>query len=680
MSSLPLFRALSGPFHFLRPSEEELRELFPEGLEVLPQPQRIFLSDERATPIQGFVVLITEEGRALDVALERIIEAEEKLAVAIARRRPDDSRAYAAAQDVYRVLLVKALTNVLTASYSQQQPGLFWLYHSLTLSLAIRDLPRRLARRDAALGREQGEHLRFAILERLLDRTLTIAYDVAHRVARETGENEDRLFPRLLLRMRDNLFIFSETHLSGNLSELQGYFQARLQLDGRDFSRRIEALHAWHRQEIERSADLRAMASVLKAGPEGASELLRVPGYVRAMSARADYPRDRLLEGTLLDLWEGLLVRLKEFEVFHALRRLILPVERREEGLVGIGRKALGHGHSMVLSASTRPVDFMSPWVIVPDFERCGLIYDLAEFSESLGKLPVSGTTAQDEGFRSFVRFQRRIARLASERKLRLEKYLGDGAFFSSRDAFRVFVAAVRMQRCYGEAIAAGMPFMHGVRIALGFGSYRFLPLPAEHPGAPEREEFFGEGLVELSRLTTGKALREIDEVRMLMLNLGYPEGTVNRFFAPLLSERLEVVDTEHEKRRFFAYLNRNGTLVNEGIVATGRIIERLSVEIGPRPFNIDSVEGNRYVTLDLEDPDGVLRIGLRKLGLASLKGLHQTYVYEVIDCPVDADREATCPGRSLQQLLEANFAGTLNLAENAEDRTAQPPSRRNGR
>jgi hypothetical protein len=669
MSAPPFLRGLGGPFHFLRPSEEELRELFPEGLEVLPQPQRIFLADERATPVLGFPVLISDEGRALDAALDRVVEGEEKLAIAMARRKPDDSRAYTAAQDAYRGLLGKALNNVLTASYSQHQPGLFWLYHSLSLSRAIRDLPRRLARRDAALGREQGEALRFAILERLLDRILTIAYDVAHRVARETGEGEDRLFPRLLLRMRDNLFIFSETHISANLSELQGYFQNRLLVDGRDFSRRIEALHRWHQREIERASDLRAMASVFKVSPDAAGELLRVPGYVRAMSARPTYDKEQLLDGTLLDLWEGLLVRLKEFEVFHALRRLIVPVEQTQEGLVGSGRRSLVPGRPLVLSPATRPVDFMSPWVIVPDFERCGLIYDLAEFSEALARLPVSGTAAEDEGFRAFVRFQRRIARLASERKLRLEKYLGDGAFFSSRDAFRVFVSAVRMQRCYSESVAGGMPFVRGVRIALGFGSYRFLPLPADEEGAAERQEFFGEGLVELSRLTTGKALREIDEVRMLMLNLGYPEGSVNRFFAPLLSERLEVVDTEHEKRRFFAYLNRNGTLVNEGIVATGRIIERLSEEIGPRPFNVDLIEGNRYVTLDLEDADGVLRIGLRKLGLASLKGLDQTYVYEVIDCPADADRESTCPGRSLQQLLEAAFAGTLNLAARTDGR-----------
>lgn len=667
MSTPAFFRVLSGPFNFFRPSEEELRELFPEGLDVLPRPQRIFLSDERATPILGFPVLITDESRELEAALDRVVETEERLAVAMARRKSEDGRAFASAQDAYRVLLVKALSNVLTASYSQQQPGLFWLYHSLSVSRAIRDLPRRLARRDAALGREQGESLRFAILERLLDRTLTIAYDVAHRVARETGESEDRLFPRLLQRMRDNLFIFSETHIGGNLSELQGYFQTRLQVDGRDFSRRIEALHQWHRREIESEGDLRAMASVLKASADAAGELLRVPGYVRALSARPAYPKEQLLDGALLDLWEGLLVRLKEFEVFHALRRLIVPVERTEEGFIGIGRRSMLPGRPLVLSPATRPVDFMSPWVVVPDFERCGLIYDLAEFSESLARLPVSGTSAQDEGFRSFVRFQRRIARLAGERRLRLEKYLGDGAFFSSRDAFRVFVAAIRMQRCYSAAIAAGMPFSSGVRIALGLGSYRFLPLPAEETGAPERQEFFGEGLVELSRLTTGKALREIDEVRMLMLNLGYPEGTVNRFFAPLLSERLEVVDTEHEKRPFFAYLNRNGTLVNEGIVATGRIIERLSGEIGPRPFQVDRIAGQRYVTLELEDPDGVLRIGLRKLGLASLKGLDQTYVYEVIDSPANADRETTCPGRSLQQLLEGTFAGTLDLGARTE-------------
>jgi hypothetical protein len=63
--------------------------------------------------------------------------------------------------------------------------------------------------------------------------------------------------------------------------------------------------------------------------------------------------------------------------------------------------------------------------------------------------------------------------------------------------------------------------------MAVGFGSYRFVPIPSDDPGGGDRYEFFGQGLVELSRLTSGKASREIDEVRMHLLNLGYPEATV---------------------------------------------------------------------------------------------------------------------------------------------------------
>jgi hypothetical protein len=50
----------------------------------------------------------------------------------------------------------------------------------------------------------------------------------------------------------------------------------------------------------------------------------------------------------------------------------------------------------------------------------------------------------------------------------------------------------------------------------------------------------------------------------------------------------------------------------------------------------------------------------LRKLGVANLKGLERTTVYEVVDCPPDPDRRSTSPGRSLLQLLEENFTRGL--------------------
>ena len=658
MSSAPLHRVLAGPFHFFRATEEELRRLFPEGQEILPRPQRIFLADERATPIVGFPVLVNPRSRELDAAALAYVEAEELLGVSMELRKSTDSKAYGAAWDNYRQIIAGALRNVITASFGRDQPGLFWLHHSATLSRIFRDSPRRLLRLDATIARQSGESLRFSILEKVLDRLLSLTYELAQKLAGETDESEERLFPRILARMRDNLFIFSETHVSRNFEELGGYFQARLGLDPRELPRRLEALRSWHEVELRGSQELLALAPVLGVEVENAAhELLKVPGYARALSLRPGYDAERLLAGPWLDVWEAMLVRLKEFEVFNALRRLVVPVEQTPAGLVCVGRRSLlNPGKPLTLSSATRPFDFQSPWVVVPDIFRFGLIYDLADFSETLSRLRWSGTEAQDDAFRAFVRFQRKLGRLAQRSGLKLEKYLGDGAFFSARDPTRVLLGCVRFQRVYTEALQWGLPFDKGVRMAVGFGSYRFVPIPSDDPVAGDRYEFFGQGLVELSRLTSGKASREIDEVRMYLLNLGYPEDTVHRFFAPVLAERLEVVDVEEEKRDFYCYLNRNGTLVNEGIVATGKLIERLSDEIAGHPLSFETLAGKVYVALELEDALGTARIGLRKLGVANLKGLEKTAVFEVVDCPPDPDRRATSPGRSLSQLLEEGF------------------------
>ena len=76
----------------------------------------------------------------------------------------------------------------------------------------------------------------------------------------------------------------------------------------------------------------------------------------------------------------------------------------------------------------------------------------------------------------------------------------------------------------------------------------RLLPVQVGRDGDQERYEFFGQGVVELSRLTTGKAAKEVDELKAFLITHGYPEGTVNRFFAPLASHGLEVAAPDIER------------------------------------------------------------------------------------------------------------------------------------
>ena len=85
--------------------------------------------------------------------------------------------------------------------------------------------------------------------------------------------------------------------------------------------------------------------------------------------------------------------------------------------------------------------------------------------------------------------------------------------------------------------------------------------------GSERITEFYGPGIVELSRLTTGKANKEIEEFASFLVAHGYDQQKVQLFFAPL-SGGVDVIDHAQHAREFYAYVNSNGHLVNEGIVA----------------------------------------------------------------------------------------------------------------
>ncbi len=661
----PLHHLLRGPLHFLRADGDEIRRLAGDP-RLLPLPQRIYLEDESATPLYGFPILVSDELRALSRSLEEYVYAEEALQVAMLKRQSFDSRIYGTAWERYRGLLAKAIENVTISSYGRQHPSIFWLHQSLDISRLLRETPKRAVRLDLAVGRDHGDALKYLVLDKVLDRVFSLTYDVVNHLSKNTFEVEDELFPALLTRLRDNVLIFSESHISRALTELGSYFAGYLRIDGRSFLQRLQALEEWHAERLRSDGELRDTAAQLLALDADADprELLKRPGWVRYLSTRRYYESATLLQPVMVQVWESLLEKLKEFELFHSLRRMILPLDRRPNGaLVSRGRStgASSGPLALQLSSTTRPLDFMTPWVVNPLVDRCGMIYDISNYSEIVSRLQRSAAETQDESFRAMFRFQRWVNRTASLHRLTLEKYLGDGAFYSGRDARRMVVTALHIQRQYARLLEESFPFDRGMRIALNFAQYRLLPIQSGGGGGPERYEFFGHGLVELSRLVTGKATRDIDEIRMLLVSLGYPEPTVNRFFAPLAEQNLDVVDKREESRRFHAYVNANGTLVNEGIVATAPFVSRLAQELRARPAQRAVIGTNAYVVLGVEEPGEVMPIGLRKLGTALLKGLERLPVYEVIDATGLFLEELPANGEMLLALLDQHFAGAMS-------------------
>jgi hypothetical protein len=658
-------KLLTGPTHFLLRDPEDVRRLFPDAERALPPPQKIFLEDESATPIIGYPLLVTPELVALERAFEQYVLLEEEIELAILQRATFDSQAFQSAWERYRLLLTRAAENVTTASYGRNFPAVFWLWHSWAFARVFKDTPKRMMRRDLVIGRDHGDEFKYRIFQKVLDRVTNINYDLVQRLSLDTDEVEEQLFPTLFTRMRDNLLIFTEDHLSPNLAELASYFSGCLRLDGRDFRTRLVRVAEWYAARLPSDPELASTAEMagFHKSDDPRTHLNRA-GYLSFLAARPGYDAREMLADAQIQVWEKLLVKLKEFELFQALRKAVVLCEKQGDVVIGRGRgsgRVSATGEWLRLSPSTRPLDFMAPWVIDPLVSRFGLIYDISEFTETVTMLRRSGALEQDRSFRMMFRFQRKVNRLAQQNRSTLEKYLGDGAFYSSREAHHLVILALQIQRAYREALARGFPFSKGLRIALNHGQYRLLPIQMGSERESERYEFFGHGVVELTRLTTGKGNRDIEELKIMLVAFGYPEATVNRFFAPMVRQNLDIVDRAERAREFHAYINESGTLVNEGIVATGEFISRLAQE---RPLDriFRLVDGQRsWVAASFDGAGTSFLAGVRKLGVAQLKGLDNTPIYEIVDAALWGDHTLIeMRGRNLVEEVEREASSTM--------------------
>jgi hypothetical protein len=142
--------------------------------------------------------------------------------------------------------------------------------------------------------------------------------------------------------------------------------------------------------------------------------------------------------------------------------------------------------------------------------------------------------------------------------------------------------------------------------------------------------EFYGPGIVELSRMTTGKANREIEEIGSFLVAHGYDQLKVQQFFAPL-ARGVDMIDHAQHSREFYSYVNSNGHVVNEGIVASSALLQELSTELreAAQPLHRITTAWGSYIGFDPKI-EGVEFIALRLIGMAALKGLDQVEVGEI--------------------------------------------------
>lgn len=613
-------------FAFLHPADLDrtLEELFDRPDWFLPRPYKIFFADEMRPHILGFPVSDSPVLRELEARLERWIGDEIAWSLDRGYQRDKVQTTFTSYMQHAAKLAENALLSNLLADYH----AVFWLAHSLHLSRHFAMIPRKVTALDPQLGRTQGEAIKYRTYAKWAAEMRDQMTAIAQRTAPVLDGEEERglQFFRFLL---ENLLILTEEFISPDLRELRSFVVGYLHRDFQAFRDTLDRLFALTGDLQKRDTVFRNTLILFGANPAD-----RIPlGLIldkRFQTFLFGHPAlENAFNRDEREQLQSIARRICEFTILHQLRRAIVWMAVGEDGDVQpADRRGLSY------SRSTRPLDFGRSGVVDPMVHRFGLIYDISSFSEILGSLARAGRAQELGSYRQMLLFQRKLESITDRHRLQFEKFLGDGALYTTRRALHLVRAAVEIQRFYSEMKRKGFAFNRGIRIAINYGYYRLLPMKPKLDAQDRIMEFYGPGVVELSRLTTGKATKEIEEIQTFLMSHGYEPHEVQQFFAPL-AHGLDVVDHAQHEREFFAYINANGHLVNEGIVASLQLIQELSTELTAEASEIYRLP-TRWATFIgfASGVEGYEYIGLRLLGAVSLKGLANVEIAEIVPFP----------------------------------------------
>jgi hypothetical protein len=628
---------------FLLASElgRTLEEIFPRAESVLPKPYKIFPADETQAPALGFPVADAPVLRELDAKLDRWLA--EEVAWQAGRQQPAKEKAQLACT-AYMTQLLRLAENALMSNLLSDYHAVFWLAHSFDLSRQFSSIPRRVSTFDMQTGRTQGDAFKYRIFAKWTADTREAMGQLATKASPILDGEEQRglQFFRLLT---DDVLILTEEFIGPDLRELRSFVNGYLRRDFQAFRDSVERMREMALDLLQRDRTFRASLGLFLATADQGipmallldtrfQNFLFEQNAIQSAVTREDREQFQLIAR-----------RLREFAILNQLRRgITMMTVTPDKQIVSADKRAT------VYSRSTRPMDFGRPGVVDPMVHRFGLIYDISNFTETLGNIRRGGRKEEISSYRQMLLFQRKLDSIAGRHLLQFEKFLGDGAFYTTRRALRLIRAAVEIQRCYADVRRKGFAFNKGVRIALNFGYYRLLPMKGS--GNERITEFYGPGIVELSRLTTGKANKEIEEFASFLLTHGYDSAKVQAFFAPL-ARGVDVIDHTQHAREFYSYVNASGHLVNEGIVASFPLLQELSNELlteGQQLFRLRAPWAT-YIGF-APSLSGLEYIGVRLLGMVSLKGLDEVDIGEIVPF-APGDVEAT-PIEGTEPLVRA--------------------------
>jgi hypothetical protein len=579
-------------------------DLFPVLAASLPAPFPIFGRDEERVVTWGYPLLLSDGVLKLRRDLEGLVEAEIEYRLRSQAGDGNDKQRMMTHRDRYHKSISATLENVVMNDYHRGLVDLFLLFHTGEVTRALAKVSRATPGPRSSPEHANGDDLRQAIatvIADLLRRAALTAVDHLKRLAEV--QVTPALTPLLGIICQDQLLLI-EARPPQDLLQLSSYLQAR-------FRQKAEAVIAANNDVLERLQDLvgrrpevgnllrLAVGSGLKLDRP---ETLLEPKLLNAIQT-AGLADSLHLSVVQMDLLRDLGYRLKTFELLAALRRRLLPMQRQGTTLVLAGRSS-----ATPIAKTTRPYDFTAPGVIDSSIRRFGLIYDLSNFTTVLEEVRKAGRMAEERALQFVYVFQNRLEAIRLRRRLTFEKFLGDGAFYTSRRASRVIAAACEIQHVYEQLRNTGFPFNHGIRLAINFGVYRLLPML--HPG-PEakRFEFFG---------------------HEFLVHSGYDPGEVDLFLSPLASARSgqEQIAT----RTYSATIDGHGELINEGIVVAMPFIEELELELEITKLAVVTLDRLQWVLFPIDPgmPD-TLYVGLRYLGVARLKGLPPQELAEAV-------------------------------------------------
>lgn len=648
----------TGRFRFLTPAERrgEWRHWFGQAAARLPEPYRLFGQGEQPSALIGFPIRISPGWESLSREVAGLLDAEVEYRCSLTAGFSHNKAALIERRGALAHRFAELLENAVLHDFDRRLPELLWLLLCRETSSNLNDLLRLAMAGETRLPARFAAPMRFVIAQRLTEVLHRGEVEALARLRRWDTHDLHPGTQQFAQLLRRDILPFALPSPVGELADLDPFLNEVARVDA---SRFRTVLHR-AAEQLERLLGVDpALGTVLDQVDPGVTALpamqrLLSPSVLKVLSSwhHRDVPS---LPDEMVPTLNDLAGRLRRLEVIHLIIARLYPVTER-----GSTVSTVAEGTPVTLSSFTRPMDFSATGVVDSAVRRYGLLYDLVEFTQLLEELRRRGRSFEENAMRFMVRFHREMEAIQQRHRLTFEKFLGDGAFWSGRSARGVMAAATELRVVYERLRHQGFPFDRGLRLALNVGTYHLIPMSLGR-GDGAHFEFFGHGLVELARLTTGKTTREVEDIADFLIASGYDVHKVLQFLEPV---RHQTRYSEQVRQRpYAAFLAENGELVNLGGVATEPFLTDLEAELSsPTLF--------RCRRFDLEwlllPASGEPRpeqpwVGLRSLGTARLKGLDPLPLAEVVVFEEIPDSAVPVPaGGILTQALRMGTAGPV--------------------